>query len=106
MCMWQSQAFGGPFSFGGSVPDDQGTACCVCPVDAFDPAAMMIVAPIALRRPRRAMTPLMLVSSQRPGGGPPTDRIRVGQFRERFKGRRAPDPATGQARADGGNPSK
>ena len=30
MCMWQSQAFGGAFSFGGSVPADQGTVC-ACP---------------------------------------------------------------------------
>jgi hypothetical protein len=62
MCICESQAFGGAFSFGGSAPDDQGTACCVSPLEALNPPAAMAVAPIALRKLRRAMTPFVLVS--------------------------------------------
>jgi hypothetical protein len=54
MCMWQSQAFGGAFSFGGSVPDDHGTASGVCPVEASNPPAVMMAAPMAFRKVRRA----------------------------------------------------
>jgi hypothetical protein len=57
--MWQSQAFGGALSFGGSVPDDQGAGCCVCPWEAPNPPAAMTVAPIALSKARRAMLSLI-----------------------------------------------
>jgi hypothetical protein len=43
--MWQSQAFGGAFSFGGSVPDDQGTTWSVCAVEMWAPSAVMFVFP-------------------------------------------------------------
>jgi hypothetical protein len=56
MCMWQSQAFRGAFTFGGSVPDDQGTACCVCPVEALIPPAMT-VAPGSYAAPASAGRP-------------------------------------------------
>jgi hypothetical protein len=64
MGMWQSQAFGGTFSFGASVPADQGTACRVCAAEALNPPAAMTVAPIALKKRRRAILSRMPVSSR------------------------------------------
>src|SRR5580704_899049 len=49
--MWQSHAFGGALSFGSSVPADQGTVS-ACPAVASNPPAT--IAPMALRKPRRA----------------------------------------------------
>src|ERR1700722_3102440 len=71
MCMWQSQAFGGALSFGSYVPVDQATVS-ACPAVASNPLATMTVAPIALRKPRRVLAPLIVRSSLWRGGDPLT----------------------------------
>src|SRR5262245_44286059 len=52
MCMWQSQAFGGAFSFGGAVPTELGT-CCACADVEIALDAVNAAAPV--RKLRRSM---------------------------------------------------
>src|SRR5437660_10745044 len=56
MCMWQSQAFGGALSLGGSLPDENGTVS-AWPVRTESPemAATAAAPAVPLRNSRRCM---------------------------------------------------
>src|ERR1043166_6227359 len=56
MCMWQSHAFAGALSLGGSVPDENGTACALTVRGESPEMAARAAAPaVLLRNSRRSM---------------------------------------------------
>src|SRR5690349_16866022 len=93
MCMWQSQEFGGAFSFGASLPLEFGTLCCACAGTAEAASA-----PALARNARRPIALISFPLLQRHAAACPLfvamhGRIGLGVAHEQVDQQRNPDHA-------------